>query len=58
MGLRHEKITEPAVEEILIQDLVSEHPRLMPSLSSPPVLHYCAQPGNKNSVADPPASKT
>jgi hypothetical protein len=30
MGLRHEKITEPSVEELLIEELVAEHPRLLP----------------------------
>jgi hypothetical protein len=28
--LRHEKITEPSVEELLIEELVAEHPRLLP----------------------------
>jgi hypothetical protein len=37
MGLRHEKVAEPLLEELLIEELVSDHPRLLPSL--PPVLH-------------------
>jgi hypothetical protein len=30
MGLRHEKTTEASVEELLIEELVAEHPRLLP----------------------------
>jgi hypothetical protein len=30
MGLRHETITDQAVEEILVQELVSEHPQILP----------------------------
>jgi hypothetical protein len=40
MGLRHEKVEAPLVEELLIEELVSDHPRLLPTIPvSPPVLH-------------------
>ena len=59
IGLRHEKITEPSVEELLIQELVSENPRLLPLLPpSPPVLNCRPQPELEDPAEDSPVSKT
>jgi hypothetical protein len=44
MGLRHEKTTDASVEELLIEELVSEHPRLLPPMQQKPALDCLERP--------------
>jgi hypothetical protein len=59
IGLRQEKITESSVEDLLIEELVSDHPGfLLPLPSSSIILEHCLPAKPKDSAEGSSVSPT